>query len=60
MRRKGRLAISRYFRKERHTRSVVAGEEDFSRRLGEARIGGRMEMCKEPPPLLFLMRDLTM
>lgn len=42
MRRKGRLAISRYFRKERHTRSVVAGEEDFSRRLGEARIGGRM------------------
>lgn len=59
MRRKGRLAISRYFRKERPMRSVVAGEEDFSRRLGEARIGGRMQMCKEPPPL-FLMRDLTM
>lgn len=54
MRRNGSLAISRCFRKERHMRSMVAGEEDFSRRLGEARIGGRVQMCKElPPPFIF-------
>lgn len=28
-------------------RSMVAGEEDFSRRLGEAGIGGRVQMCKD-------------
>lgn len=53
MRRNGSLAISRCFRKERHTRSMVADEEDFSRRLGEAGIGGRVLMCKEPPPPYF-------